>query len=192
MSKNSEIKKVRLFLGSYVNSDIIYSSLDSEKLEQDLNCSMKFVEKENIHLTWKFIGDIEQDKVDKIISTIQEIISSPLNIEVKFQEFAIWPNGRLPRQLVVTGIDLNSEGIKLYKELNKDLVKFGIDKEKRSFNPHITVARFRVKEKLKESIILPEWFIFKESIIKFSRIDLIQSTLTPKGSIYKSIQSFEI
>lgn len=185
-------EKIRLFLGTYIDPEIVYSSNNLEKLEDHLNCSMKFVEKKNIHLTWKFIGDIETGKTDKIIELIRESINSKSGIEIGFNKFAIWPNGKFPRQLVVTGNDINENGRFLCKNLNNSLQKAGIEKEKRSFNPHITVARFRIKEKPKEPFILPEWLHFKPTSIKFNQLDLIQSTLTGTGSIYQVLKSFEI
>ena len=192
MGKDSEIKKVRLFFGTHIDPDVIYANDGLDKIEQYFNCSMKFVEKENIHMTWKFIGDVAQDKVDGIIATVQEILASHADIKIRFQEFAVWPNGKFPRQLVITGNDLNGEGAKLYKELNRSLAKVGIEKEKRSFNPHITAARFRIKGKPEKPFILPEWLKFNETVARFSSMDLIQSTITPKGSIYKSIQTFQL
>ena len=183
---------MRLFLGTYAEPQIIYSNIDPAKLQEYWNCSMKFVEPENIHLTWKFIGNIEEDKVDNLINAVKECMDTSLDIKIKFQEFVIWPNGKFPRQLVLIGKDLNGDGAQLYKSLNNNLVEVGLQKEKYSFKPHITVARFRIKEKPKEAFILPEWMKFQETTMDFSGLSLIQSILSPKGSTYKVIESFNI
>jgi len=154
--------------------------------------SIKWIEKENIHFTWKFIGDVEQEKFDLIANALQETVNSADDIALNFKKITIWPNNRFPRQLVIIGDDVNGNATKLYKDINLKLVNYGIKKEKRSFNPHITLARFRLKNKPTEPINLPNWLEFDEVKIDLPQINLIKSDLTPKGSIYTVLKSYNL
>jgi RNA 2',3'-cyclic 3'-phosphodiesterase len=183
---------MRLFLATRIKPEIIYSNDGLNSLEDHLNCSIKFVESENIHLTWKFMGEVPENRLEETLNMIQKSLTEPFKIVVRFHKFEMWPDGRFPRQLVATGEELTGDGARLYKYLNNNLASICAKKEKRPFKPHITVGRFRLKKKPDKPLILPEILSFKESIIDFSQICLIESKLSPKGSTYNIIRTFDI
>lgn len=189
MENNS--KNIRLFVGTPISLEFLTPALSS-KIQEHLNVPMKWVEKENIHITWKFIGDTNPDNIELIKSNLQEAASSANDIVINFKKIEIWPNKRSPRQLVVVGDDTNGNGAKLYSDINHKLVELGITEEKRKFNPHITISRFKNKHIPVMPIVLPDWLEIEELKINISHIDLIQSALTPKGSIYTVLKSYQL
>ncbi len=181
----------RLFLASFVDAENFYDYEDvQKKLPEFFNCRLKFVEKENLHLTWKFIGETENSAISEIIDFIEKTVSETPEITVNFDKFQVWPDLSYPKQLVITGDDMENTGSGLYEALNTGLKPFGIKKDKRKFNPHITVARFRLKQKPKEKMDIPDWLDFRSKKIVFNRLGLIKSRLTPNGSIYETIKNF--
>ena len=164
--------KIRLFIGSFVELECINAELD---------CPVRFVSKENLHLTWKFFGDTETGLVPQIFNNIEKITSKISEISINFNRFEIWPNARFPRLLVLAGDDINGEATKLYNAFNHG-----------KFKPHITVARFKVRQRLKSPVMIPESLVFKEKTINFKEIALLSSTLSSKGSIYEEIKTFKI
>ena len=191
---NPEHKKnIRLFLGSFVDINKFYAHDGmQEKLKKHFDCPVKFVEKQNIHLTWKFIGEADSVLIPDFTNIIESAASKFFNISINFDKFEIWPNTKFPRQLVITGRDLNGNATDLHEILNTGFQKFGVKEEKRKFNPHITIARFKLKQKPEHPVLLPPWLAFNEAKIDFTDISLIKSFLTPKGSIYEEIKKFTL
>ena len=184
-------KKLRLFIGSCVEFPIVEKD-NIAKLCEHFPCPIKFIEKPNIHLTWKFIGEIEAEKLDEVQNIIEEIIEKKFDILINFKKFEIWPSEKRPSLLVLIGKDLNGSATKLHQKLDKKLEKLKITREKRNFLPHITVARFKLKQRPVEKFIIPEWLLFDEINVKFSKLSIFQCTSTEKGSIYTPLKSFDI
>lgn len=184
-------KKMRLFIGSYAKFSIIKEE-NINKLHEYFPCPIKFIEKPNIHLTWKFIGEIEAEKLDEIQNIVEEIVEKNFDIRINFDKYEIWPSGKRPSLLVLTGRDLNGDATKLHQKLDKKFEKLKITREKRRFLPHITVARFKIKQRPAEKFVLPEWLSFNELDVKFSELMIFQCNSTENGSIYTPLKSFNL
>lgn len=189
---NYKSDNIRLFVGTHINFDQVFSECKLNLLQEYFNVPIKWVEKENIHMTWKFIGDVEYDNFDQILNTLHESVNSIGNIKIIFKKFAAWPNNRFPRQLVIVGDDTNGKAANLYNDINRRLVECSVKMEKHQFNPHITLARFKFKNKPVEPVNIPDCFKFDEITVNISQLDLIKSVLTPKGSIYTVLNTYNL
>lgn len=184
-------KKMRLFIGSSVD----FLPVDEDmagKLAEHFLCPIKFVEPANIHLTWKFLGDTESTKVDEVVNTIEETVSEASNITIKFDKFEIWRKRNIPSLLVLTGIDMNKNATELYQKLDKAFEKLGIPSSSRTFAPHITVARYKIKQKPVPKVVLPDWLKFAEASIEFANLCLFESTFVEKGHVYTPVKTFKL
>jgi len=154
----------------FIASPIILNDYASIKEDFKDIIEGKWVEEENLHLTWVFLGDVREEK--PIINKLQKI--SPMESEVGIEEMGYF--GRPPRVLFAkTEEKLLYNKAREFKEAGFDLYRF---------KPHITLCRIKTihdykayKEKLKAyrektlGLILPE-------------INLYESTLTSKGAEY--------
>lgn len=164
--------KLRLFAGSFV---------EIEPIEAEFEHPIRFVPPENLHLTWKFFGETEQEHIPQIIHKIEKVASQTGDVAINFNRFELWPDARYPRLLVLAGDDVNGNATKLFEALNR-----------KKFRPHITIARFKIKKKPEKLIRLPENLFFEKRQINFKKISLLKSILTPKGSIYDEIRGFPL
>ena len=157
---------MRLFIASPIILDD-YSSIKNDF--KDI-IEGKWVEEENLHLTWVFLGDIKNEK--PIIDKLKNI--SPLESEVGIEEMGYF--GRPPRVLFAkTEEKLLYNKAKEFKEADFDLYRF---------KPHITLCRIKTihdykayKEKLKSYREKSLGFILPE-------INLYKSVLTAKGALH--------
>lgn len=157
---------MRLFIASPIILD------DYASIQEDFNGIIegKWVEEQNLHLTWVFLGDVKDDK--PIIDTLKEL--SPLKTDIEIKELGYF--GRPPRVFFA-----RSEEKALYDKA-KEFRENGFDLYR--FKPHMTLCRIKkivdykaYKEKLKTyrekslGVILPE-------------INLYESTLSSQGAQY--------
>lgn len=147
---------------------------------------MKHVEPDNLHLTLKFLGDIEKPQVDKISEMVSEVSFKSFNMSV--ENVGVFPNIRRP-STIWAGI---SEGVleltRIFNEVDCKLSKLGFEKERRRFHPHITISRVRSgrnREKLVEELMRLSDYRFGED--RVDNIALKKSVLTPKGPIYSTL-----
>lgn len=161
-------------------------------IEKSNSVKIKFVESENIHLTLKFFGEVDNAKLEEIINIINKIIKKYETYSIKIVNIGAFPNIYNPR-VIWTGIkDKNKTTIKLIEELDNEFNKIGFKKEK-NYVPHITIGRVKdVSNKETLSKTLKSLKKQYHGKMEVKKICLKSSTLTPNGPIYKNIKEFDL
>jgi 2'-5' RNA ligase len=149
---------------------------------------MKWVEEENLHITLRFLGEVDEARISSISSAANQAASAFRKFDVVLGELGAFPNPRKARVFwwgLAKGAEDSSA---LFKALEDNLVNQGFDKEKRRYHPHITLARLRYPAPLPlEGLSSPSGLSFTASSFTF-----YQSTLTPQGPIYKILEDFKL
>ena len=186
----NEFKK-RLFVAvdiPEVVKDNIYN-LATEMLPEDRY--IRIVPAPNIHITLKFLGGININKTGKIEEAIR--ITADL-----FEKFKYEISGRINAfpdtgnaRVVFLEVDKGGEQIcKIYNELENNLSKIKIEREKRKFSPHITIARLKNRKNIKELIAGQKKFL--NITLNCIEITLFESRLKPDGAEYIIINKFNL
>ncbi len=162
-------------------------------IEEELKrtgADVRWVKPENIHLTLKFLGNIEDSKAEKIADIMEKICNRCRPFEIEIKGAGMFPNTKSPRVLW-SGLE-NSNVLKsLQEEIDEGMEAIGFDREKRGFTAHLTLGRVRSlkgKERLVEVMRLYE----KENIGKMNvvSVSFMRSDLHPEGSRYTKIAEF--
>jgi 2'-5' RNA ligase len=175
---------MRCFIAIDIPEEIKEKIMAIEKeLEEKIKESAKFVERENLHITLKFLGEIEENKIPEIKEIINSISFTPFKIKLK--GIGVFPNEKFIRVIWIGGESKELEGIASYlDEKLKSIGKF----ESEEFTIHLTIAR--VKSKINISNFLNKYqnYEFGEfEVANINQIKLKKSTLTPKGPIYEDL-----
>ena len=117
------------------------SSVQSELKES--HADVKWVRPESMHLTLKFMGEIDPVLVDDIREAIGPIVedTSPFPIAVK--GLGCFPRLNQPRVVWAGLSDGNGEMAELQKTVEKGVEALGFRPEGKPFNPHLTLGRVR-------------------------------------------------
>ncbi len=158
----------------------------SKKSEFDLE-RVRWVRKENLHLTLKFLGNVNEKALPSIKKSLQEIASQTKAFSFKLHDFGAFPTLKRARVLWIGVSDGNYEVIKLAELIDQQLSRLGFEKEKRKFHPHITLARLKIPAPLHKIPTLD-----KEIEIKAEEIILFQSILKPEGPTYIPLEKFPL
>jgi 2'-5' RNA ligase len=153
---------------------------------------IKWVAPDNIHLTLKFLGEIDDEKFAKIVKIIEGVTKETLPFPMRISSIGAFPKIDYPR-VIWTGVDKgDKEAKQIVKELEAKIEKLGIPKEERAFSSHITIGRTRSnlnREKLVAELKNLENKPGGENLeFSVTKITLFKSTLTPKGPIYEVLQ----
>ncbi len=165
----------------------IYSDLKKEMQEKP---ELKWVTRDNLHLTLKFLGEIPENQVEKLAREL-ESLKKEKKIEVKLGGLGSFLDHGSVRVLWI-GIDRGNREIeKLAKKVENLTAKLGFPREKRPFVPHLTVARARKHSKRR---FRPTDFKTELNIPPFTVNELIlfKSTLTPEGPIYEKLKVIKL
>jgi len=153
---------------------------------------VKWVEPKNIHLTLKFLGEIEEKLLDNLNGILEEVSLGKSPFPARLMSIGAFPNIHSPR-IIWAGISEGDAQIKqIAKELEEKIVHIGIPAEDRPFSSHITLGRLRSnfqKDKLAKKIQEIQASVEKENLaFTIKELTLFKSTLTPQGPIYEALK----
>lgn len=170
----------------------------NEKIEEVLRelagvqADIKLVEPQNTHITLKFLGEIDEARVEEIYRAMKKSFEPFSKFNVSIQGLGAFPSTNYMRVVWAGFKDNREKLIELQRALDSNLSLLNFKKEKR-FEPHLTIGRVksrRGKEELKA-------FVLKHRDTDFGsfsvdKIELKKSTLTPKGPIYSTVKACEL
>lgn len=160
-----------------------------QKTLQETQVDIKWVEPYNMHLTLKFLGEVELAKLERIKEIIKITADSFFSYELTLSSLGAFPRITQPRVIWIGVNEKDKNTEKIAEELETRLTKLGIAKEKRPFSSHITLGRVRSNKNLSRLLEKIKYFpsTFESLHFGVNKINLYKSTLTPKGSIYETI-----
>ena len=155
------------------------------KIQADLRqCRAKLtlVNPDIIHITMKFLGEVDEKDIPAIIRALEDVRSEPFTIGVS----GVGVNNPGSPRVVWARIDPVEACKALNDRIETALEPLGFAREKRPYTPHATIARVRQHDRSLDTAIRPhsERLFGRCTIDRFS---LKKSVLTPKGPVYESI-----
>jgi 2'-5' RNA ligase len=153
---------------------------------------VKWVRPENIHLTLKFLGEIDDKTKENVTKLMEDISKDKTPFYLNIASIGAFPRITSPRVIWV-GIDKGDVKVKeIAKELEEKLSGIGIPVEDKPFSSHITIGRTRSSKNRKALVnnLIALKDTAKEEIpeLYVDKITLFKSTLAPKGPIYEVLK----
>lgn len=173
----------RLFIAVDFSDEIKDRILNFQKeIRKRIYGDIKWVERENFHLTLKFLGEVSEDLIPHIEDTMIEVSNFVNPFYLFLQGFGAFPSVNNPRVLWIGVRDeVNSLKI-LFDLLERRLIRKGFVKEEKPFSPHLTIGRVKGRE-----VRFLEMYDFPEEKVFIDEIILFESILTPQGPIYNPV-----
>ena len=150
-------------------------------LQAGLPAGIKPVERENLHLTLAFLGEIDEVKAEEVKAALDAISAIPF--EAKCLGVGVFPSMNFVR-VVWVGIREGAHALSLlHASSSYALAPLGFKKEE--FSPHITIGRPKARVDVRMFVRQHEDDEFGAFLV--DRLVLKKSTLTPAGPIYESV-----
>lgn len=153
---------------------------------------VRWVEADKIHLTVKFLGDIEPSRVDPIANALAEALKLFPRFTISAKGLGVFPALRRPRILWV-GLE-GSQLVSLAASVEAALEPLGFTREERGFQPHLTIGRWRqfngATKKLAEE--LERWKRSEFGASQVEAVTLFQSVLKPEGALHQPLRVIAI
>jgi 2'-5' RNA ligase len=149
--------------------------------------SVKWVQVDNMHLTIAFLGDTDDQTVNKVSSMLSQKCDRLSEFEINIAGAGVFKSIYDPR-VIWAGIEDTNELRVLYDTIKSGLDDLGIKTEERTFNPHLTLGRIKT---MKNSALL-KGLIEKYSgttlqKVTVSELVFFESILQPAGPVYRPV-----
>lgn len=165
---------------------------------------LRFTDPEQAHLTLKFLGDTDPGQLEDIQSAAREAIANahverddgsagaigPFEAEVG--GLGVFPSIEYVRVVWAGFREGGAELAALHEALEAETTALGFEPEDHEFTPHVTLARMddaRGKELVQEVVRETDPTIGR---FRVEEVRLKESTLTPEGPEYETVEAFEL
>jgi RNA 2',3'-cyclic 3'-phosphodiesterase len=172
---------MRTFVAIEISDKIKYEII---KLQRQLpKFKGKLTEEENFHVTLKFLGEIDEDKIEEVKKRLAEIKYK--SFEVKIDKIGFFDN--VDRGVIWVHAT-NCEG--LQKEVDNSL--YGLFEQEKRFMSHLTIARTKYTQDKKK--FLRELGKIKISPLEFSVSEFILKESIPMKDkhVYENLKRYKL
>ena len=148
---------------------------------------VRWTKPENVHLTLKFLGDIQEEVLGNLCAALEEVCTKHTSFDVELARLGAFPSARRARILWV-GVGAGFDRLRvLAADLDAVLVPLGFEREERPYTPHLTLGRVRGR---------PASFDPPPDAgglgFRVRRVELVESTLTSEGAVYRTVETFAL
>lgn len=152
--------------------------------------NLRWVKARNIHLTLRFLGDIDAAQIPRITAGMDAAAASARSFSLQAQGLGVFPNLDDAR---VLWVGLSGEMDRLdaiQKSLEAGLESFGFGRDTRGFRAHLTIGRVRRRV---DAQVLGQCLESIEDTasesFRVDRVGLIKSVLKPTGAEYSLLHA---
>jgi 2'-5' RNA ligase len=154
---------------------------------------VRWVRPEGIHLTLKFLGEVEPDRIETIMHKAEETIHNLGSFAVEIRGGGGFPTAQNPRVIWIGVEDPSGRLTQLQARIEAGMAELGFTQEKRGYTPHLTVGRVR-SGKGRKIVVQALDAIRATDLGKMEvrEVILFRSHLKPTGAEYTKLGSFPL
>ncbi|HSL02981.1 MAG TPA: RNA 2',3'-cyclic phosphodiesterase [Nitrospiraceae bacterium] len=170
-----------------------------QELKQRIEPEMKrdtrisWVQPDKMHLTIKFLGDMDEQIIDPLLGAVERAIGNQPSVNVPLERLGAFPRPHSPRVLWVGPSENWEQGVEgkrvteSHGAIEQACEGLNFLRETRPFSPHLTLARIGTGERhigvaLAKSGVFDRPFSCGSLAVK--SVVLMKSELKPTGSVY--------
>ena len=144
--------------------------------------------REQLHLTLRFIGEVDGRDADAVHDALSTISAPPFTLALKgVGEFG----GKKPRALWA-GVETSEALLHLQRKIETAVQRIGLEAEPRKFTPHITLTRLKATPQGKVMDYLVDHALYASAPFTVDAFVLYSSHLSPHGSLYRAEHSYRL
>ncbi|MEE8586652.1 MAG: RNA 2',3'-cyclic phosphodiesterase [Acidobacteriota bacterium] len=182
---------IRCFIAVQLPPAVIqYLKLISTQL-RGLDLQGRFVPPESVHLTLKFLGNIEESRVDRLGERIEQCCQQSQAFELEAGSLGVFPHSKRPRVAWV-GLGASRELSELHRCTEGSLAQEGFEPDKRPFHPHLTLLRLKSQRNVARLASLINRTERQSLKFRVEEVHLFQSLLHPDGARHLKLATSQL
>ena len=151
---------------------------------------VRWVNVDNIHLTFKFLGDTPLNELEALKGYLTEEVAEQTPFELTVGGIGVFASFSRPR-VVWAGVGVDGALRSLHKSVETAASRMGREPERRPFSPHLTLGRVQRrisradKDQIRDAVLSHERLDF--GTMQVNSIHLFESKLKSTGAVYRSL-----
>ena len=161
------------------------------ELKRDMRIS--WTQPASIHLTLKFLDDMDEQAIDPLLVVVEQAIGSQIAVNVPLERLGAFPRPQSPRVLWVGPLENWDRGAEakriaeIHGAIEQACEGLRFLRETKPFSPHLTLARIRVGERQVGAALANGGVLDRPlslGSLAVESVVLMKSELKPTGSVY--------
>ncbi len=182
----------RLFTAIKIQPDNEFITQFREVQRQLQHERIKWVEEYNIHMTLKFFGETEEEKIPVINQVVEEVASKTNVFSFSLRNLGIFGSTYDPR-VVWVGIEPYANLVQIMKVFRDKMTVIGYEPDRQNLVPHLTLGRIKfLKDKKSFQHIIDQYKDISSQEITVDRFILFESILKKEGPVYLAPKTFQL
>ena len=173
---------VRAFVAFEISEEMRELLAAAQKTLKKGTSRLAYVDPPLIHITVKFLGEVDEKKLPLVIGALKTITSGPFTAKGS----RITVNNFKNPYTIWCAIDDSGKGRGVFTAVETALAPLGFPRETRQFFPHATLARVKMADRSLFSC-LEELKNAPCGSCMVTGLKLKKSTLTPRGPFYEDL-----
>jgi 2'-5' RNA ligase len=183
---------MRIFTGITLSDEVRENILEELRPFKKIGTSIRWTEAKNIHLTIKFIGEVDEGTAARIAEALAAAKIPVAPFQLRISGFGKFPAGD-DLHIFWAGIEDNPQLLALFNAIESALSPFSVAPETRPFHPHLTLGRNKSRYNFQALFeLLAEKSDLFLAACPVSAFQLIRSDLTPAGPIYRVLKEIPL
>ena len=177
-------------------------SADEHRLLESLQTSLatmpalddfRWMRPENIHVTLRFLGDIEEDQATAAAEALLRAGASAPAFDISINQFGVFPHLKRPNVLWVGPSETPEPLVELEASLSRYLAEAGFPSGEGPFRPHMTLGRRRSRDRPPAGLegeleVAEQRWLTPPLICRAREAVLFRSELNPSGAIHTTLE----
>ena len=172
----------RLFVALRPPEDIRDLLIDA----MDDSPELRWVGDDNLHLTLRFIGEVERPLADDIALALSRVRSERFELRIAGVGIFEQRNGGA----LWAGVQPKEPVAALAAKVERACVAAGLEPERRAFHPHVTLARWNRREAKAAQLFLERNRALASGAFAVDRFILYESRLSRHGAHYEEVAGY--
>ena len=165
------------------------------------NIRVSWVQPSSLHLTVKFLGDIDEQLVEPMRKAMEKVLIGYRVLDIPLDRLGVFPRLQQPRVLWVGPLELWEKGpdaaqlASLHRAIDDCCGSLNLALDTRPLSPHLTLARIKEGERDFGQILARSGLLDKPVVAGSLMVDgitLMKSELRPTGSVYTRLWEVRI
>ncbi len=157
-----------------------------------LDADVKWVRAESLHLTLKFLGDVQAERMDAVFEAVQKAAAGSTAFDAALGETGCFPNAKRPSVLWIGVRQGATELFRLAESVESALEPLGFAREKRLFLGHLTLGRVRSAKNIGRAVEAMTQTGFESGPFRVDSVHVMKSDLQRTGAQHTTLRTFKL
>lgn len=185
---------VRTFVAVELSPDVRGRAMRLIEKLKGAQAKIRWVESYNLHLTLKFLGDVEAVEIPEVINRLQQAVGDLDSFDLGFHGAGAFPDASNPRTIWLGASAGIEPMVELHRRAEAALAEIGFRTENRRYRPHVTIGRVRDTRYAKRDLeaLLNKFADFEGGISHVDELVVFSSQLEEDGPVYEPLGRAEL